>query len=142
MNYGRKGVAIQAISAVDLAIWDALRKLRGVPVYELLGGKTKERMPCYATTSGPDLAKDMGFFGAKFPLPYGPANGDWGMRQNIETVQKLARKCEPYNVKWIEDALPPDDYEGYSELKKAVKTTLLTTGEHEYTRYGFRTLLE
>lgn len=80
MNYGRKGVAIQAISAVDLAIWDALGKVKGVPVYELLGGKTKEKMPCYATTARPDLAKQMGFFGAKFPLPYGPASGEKGMK--------------------------------------------------------------
>jgi len=168
MNYGRKGLAIQAISAVDLAIWDALGKVKGVPVYELLGGKTKHCMPCYATTARPDLAKEMGFWGAKFPLPYGPASGEKGMRENIELVKKwreavgpdfplmidcymsltlpyaieLARKCEPYNVKWIEECLPPDDYDGYSELKKAVKTTLVTTGEHEYTRYGFRKLLE
>jgi L-rhamnonate dehydratase len=80
MNYGRKGIAIQAISAVDLAIWDALGKVKGVPVYELLGGKTKEKMPCYATTARPDLAKEMGFWGAKFPLPYGPASGEWGMK--------------------------------------------------------------
>mmetsp|Transcript_23999 Transcript_23999/g.37618 ORF Transcript_23999/g.37618 Transcript_23999/m.37618 type:complete len:447 (-) Transcript_23999:37-1377(-) len=168
MNYGRKGIAIQAISAIDLAIWDALGKLKGVPVYELLGGKTKDKIPCYATTSRPDLAKEMGFFGAKFPLPFGPASGEIGMKKNIEMVKKwrdavgptfplmidcymsltlpyaieLARKCEPYNVKWIEETLPPDDYDGYSELKKAVKTTLITTGEHEYTRYGFRSLLE
>ncbi len=168
MNYGRKGIAIQAISAIDLAIWDALGKLRRVPVYELLGGKTKDKIPCYATTSRPDLAKEMGFFGAKFPLPYGPANGDEGMQKNIEMVKKwreavgptfplmidcymsltlpyaieLARKCEPYNVKWIEETLPPDQYDDYAELKKAVKTTLITTGEHEYTRYGFKTLLE
>lgn len=168
MNYGRKGIAIQAISAIDLAIWDALGKLRGVPVYELLGGKTKDKIPCYATTSRPDLAKEMGFFGAKFPLPFGPASGEIGMKKNIEMVKKwreavgptfplmidcymsltlpyaieLARKCEPYNVKWIEETLPPDNYDGYSELKKAVKTTLITTGEHEYTRYGFRSLLE
>ena len=38
LNYGRKGIAIQAISAVDLAIWDALGRLRGLPVYALLGG--------------------------------------------------------------------------------------------------------
>ena len=41
LNYGRKGIAIQAISAVDLAIWDALGKLKGLPVYELLGGKVR-----------------------------------------------------------------------------------------------------
>lgn len=168
MNYGRKGIAIQAISAVDLAIWDALGKLRGVPVYELLGGKTKDKIPCYATTSRPDLAKEMGFFGAKFPLPFGPASGEEGMQKNIAMVKQwrdkvgptfplmidcymsltlpyaieLARKCEPYNVKWIEETLPPDHYDDYAALKSAVKTTLITTGEHEYTRYGFRTLLE
>jgi L-rhamnonate dehydratase len=60
INYGRKGLPIQAISAVDLAIWDVLGKLRGEPVYQLLGGKTKDKLPIYATTARPDLAKEMG----------------------------------------------------------------------------------
>ena len=42
---------LKALSALDLAIWDALGHLRGLPVYALLGGKTKEKMPVYATTS-------------------------------------------------------------------------------------------
>jgi L-rhamnonate dehydratase len=42
--YGRKGVTIHAISAVDLAIWDLLGKIRNEPVYALLGGKTKDRV--------------------------------------------------------------------------------------------------
>lgn len=168
INYGRKGIAVQAISAVDIAIWDALGHLRNLPVYEMLGGKSREKMPCYATTARPDLAKEMGFHGAKFPLPYGPANGQEGMVKNIELVKKwreavgpefplmidcwmsltvpyaleLAKRCEPYNVKWIEEVLPPDDYEGYSEIKSKCWSTLWTTGEHEYTRWGFRTLLE
>lgn len=37
--------------------------------YNLLGGKTKDRVPCYATTSRPDIAKDMGFHGAKVRCP-------------------------------------------------------------------------
>ena len=41
-------------------------------------------------------------------------------------------------MKWLEEVLPPDDYEGYADAKRAISTTLLTTGEHEYTRYGFR----
>lgn len=48
---GRKGLAIQAISAVDLALWDLLGKLRDEPIYALLGGKTKDKLPVYATTA-------------------------------------------------------------------------------------------
>lgn len=55
---------------------------------------------------------------------------------------ELARRVEPFNVKWIEEFLPPDDYDGYSQVKQKVSSCLLTTGEHEYTRYGFRKLLE
>ena len=61
MPYGRKGLTVQAISAVDLAIWDCLGKLRDEPVYALIGGKTKERLPVYATTSRPDIAQQWGF---------------------------------------------------------------------------------
>lgn len=38
----------QAISAVDLALWDLLGKLRNEPVYALLGGKTKVRLSSYS----------------------------------------------------------------------------------------------
>src|SRR5206468_3257353 len=86
LPYGRKGLAIQAISAVDLALWDLLGKLRDEPVYALLGGKTKERLPVYGTTARPDLAKEMGFQAAKIALPYGPADGDEGLRRNVAAV--------------------------------------------------------
>lgn len=172
LNYGRKGLTIQAISAVDLALWDALGKARGEPVYNLLGGKTKEKLPMYATSTRPDLSKALGFKGGKIPLPYGPADGDAGMKANIEHIKRvreavgpdfplmidcymaltvsytieLARRIDrevPHGVKWLEEFLPPDDYEGYSEVRQKVgHLVMLTTGEHEYTRYGYRLLLE
>ena len=49
--WGRKGVAMAAISAVDLAIWDILGKSVGKPVFKLLGGRTKEKIPCYYPSS-------------------------------------------------------------------------------------------
>ena len=166
--YGRKGLALHAISAVDLAIWDCLGKLRGEPVYALLGGKTKEALRVYATTSRADLAKAWGFEGAKIPCRYGPADGLVGLKKNIAAVAEareevgpdfplrldcymaltlpyaieLARALQPYNLHWIEECLLPDDYDGYAALKAALGSIcLVTTGEHEYTRYGFRQLI-
>ena len=40
--YGSQGLTMHALSAIDLALWDALGKARNEPVYNLLGGKTKE----------------------------------------------------------------------------------------------------
>jgi L-rhamnonate dehydratase len=169
INYGRKGLPIQALSAVDLAIWDLLGLLRNEPVYALLGGKTKQRLPVYNTTARPDLSKQMGFVGAKVPCPYGPSAGDEGFRKNVEffagwrekvgpdfplaldcymslTVPyaiKLGKALAKYDLKWMEEFLPPDDYDGYRIVKDALKDSgvMLTTAEHEYTRYGFRTLI-
>lgn len=168
LPYGRKGLAIHAISAVDLAIWDLLGKLRDEPVYLLLGGKTKERLPVYATTVRADLAKEWGFHGAKIPCRHGPADGVQGLKKNVATVAEareqvgydfplrldcymsltlpyaieLAKALQPYNLDWMEECLPPDDYDGYAALKAALAgRCLVATGEHEYTRYGFRELI-
>jgi L-rhamnonate dehydratase len=170
INYGRKGLPLQAISAVDLAIWDLLGHIRNEPVYALLGGKARDRLPCYCTSARPDISKELGFVGAKIPCPYGPSAGDEGLRKNVEFFKgwrekvgpdfplsldcymalsvpyaiKLAKALQPYNLKWMEEFLPPDDYAGYAQVKDALKDTgiLLTTAEHEYTRYGFRQLIE
>ncbi|MCC6393667.1 MAG: hypothetical protein IT167_23925 [Bryobacterales bacterium] len=49
---------------------------------------------------------------------------------------------EPYRVYWLEEVLQPHDYAGFGRLRKAIKSTRIVTGEHEYGRYGFRQLLE
>ena len=53
--WGRRGIGMVAISAIDIAIWDILGKAAGQPVFKLLGGRTKERIPVYASKlySGP-----------------------------------------------------------------------------------------
>ena len=170
INYGRKGLTLQAISAVDLALWDLLGKLRNEPVYALLGGKTKDRLPVYCTTGRPDIAKQLGFVGAKFPCAYGPSAGDEGLAKNVQIMRewrdkvgaefplmldcymaltvhysiKLAQALEPLGLKWMEEFLPPDDYAGYRDVRAALSScsVLLTSGEHEYTRYGFKQLIQ
>lgn len=167
--YGRKGLVLNAISAVDLAIWDLLGRLRGEPVYALLGGPIRDELTCYATGPRPDLAQQMGFIGGKMPLRYGPADGEDGLRANMDEARtmrervgpdfwlaydcwmaldlpyavRLARGLGELGFRWLEEALPPDDYWGYAELRRRAPADLwITTGEHEATRWGFRLLLE
>ena len=47
--FGRRGAAIHAISALDIAIWDFFARSQGVPVCEALGGALHARLPAYAT---------------------------------------------------------------------------------------------
>ena len=167
--YGRKGLALNAISCVDLALWDLLGKLRQEPVYQLLGGAIRDELVFYATGARPDIAKQLGFIGGKLPLHHGPAEGEEGLAKNLELLAtmrsrvgegfwlmydcwmsldldyavRLAHAAADYNLKWIEEALLPDDYWGYAELKKKIPPGMLvSTGEHEAGIMGFRMLLE
>ncbi|KYG30354.1 L-rhamnonate dehydratase [Priestia endophytica] len=169
MYYGRKGIVMNAISAVDLALWDLLGRLRQEPVYAMIGGKVREELVFYATGPRPDLAKEMGFIGGKLPLTYGPADGEEGLKKNIERAtemrnrvgddfwlmwdcwmsldlpyaQKLMEKSEEVGFKWVEECFNPDDYWSYRDLKKRAGNNIMVTGgEHEATRYGFRLLME
>lgn len=168
MPYGRKGVALATISVVDLALWDLLGKLRGEPVYKLIGGRTKEAVDLYCTGPRPDAAKSLGFFGGKLPIPHGPASGRSGMRENYALLKQMreavgpdypimvdcymsfdvpyaiemAEMCQDLNIHWWEEVLHPDDFDGFALLKRAHPKMRWTTGEHEYSRYGFRKLIE
>lgn len=74
--YGRRSVAIHAMSGIDMAIWDILGKAVGKPIYKLLGGKYHDNIKAYASLLMPDTAKevkqkaqeylDRGFRGIKF----------------------------------------------------------------------------
>ncbi|MEO7649184.1 MAG: mandelate racemase/muconate lactonizing enzyme family protein [Bryobacteraceae bacterium] len=48
--YGRRGVVMQAISAIDIALWDICGKFYGQPVHILLGGKWRDKVRAYAST--------------------------------------------------------------------------------------------
>lgn len=167
--YGRKGLVVNALSGVDLALWDLLGRVRGEPVHHLLGGAVRDELEFYATGSRPDLAKQMGFIGGKMPLHHGPAEGEEGFRHNLAELEamrarvgpdfwlmfdcwmslelnyavRLAQAAHGHGLKWIEEALLPDDYWGYRDLRRQVPAGMLVaTGEHEATRHGFRLLLE
>src|SRR5215813_4476410 len=46
---GRRGITLSAISGIDIALWDLLGQDLGVPVWRLLGGRCRDRVPAYAS---------------------------------------------------------------------------------------------
>jgi L-rhamnonate dehydratase len=168
LYYGQAGVVANAISGVDLALWDLIGNALGMPVYKLLGGQTKARIPTYCTGNDIEQHLQFGYKGVKLAVAYGPADGQEGMKKNVELVQRtrevagpdanimldcwmalnepytieFAERVAPYRVYWMEECLPPYDFEGFGRLRAAIKSTRIVTGEHVYFRYGFRQLLE
>lgn len=177
MAFGRKGIGMIAISAVDIALWDALGKALRQPLFRLLGGRTKAKIPVYVSQlySQPlellakeaQQYKDEGFKAMKMRFGWGPADGAAGMARNVELVQTVrsvigdeidlmadaymgwtldyARRIFPllekYNLRWIEEPVIPDDIAGYAALRTMSRIPV-AGGEHEFTLYGFRQLLE
>ena len=98
--HGRKGLEMQAISAVDVALWDIKGRWAGAAVHRLLGGPTRTRLPVYASNLGysfePEQAAAVaraeraeGYRAQKWFLRHGPARGEDGMRRNLETAQAI-----------------------------------------------------
>ena len=56
--YGNHGAAIQAMSGIDIAIWDILGKALGKPIWQLLGGKYRDKVRCYASVLMPYTEKE------------------------------------------------------------------------------------
>lgn len=97
--WGRKGIGMTAISAIDIALWDVMGKLVGKPVFKLLGGRTKEKIPVYysklyagsiaSMQAEAEEAMTNGYTAFKSRFGYGPQDGMAGMRENLKRVAAL-----------------------------------------------------
>ncbi len=115
MIYGRRGLAMFAISGVDIALWDLLGKARNAPVYELLGGATRPRLPVYASL------------------------------MRYDSPKAVAAACQGFVkqgfTRFEEPVWPPEDYPGLAEVTRETDTPI-ALGENESTLYGFREIIE
>ena len=173
--YGRRGVAIQALSGVDNCLWSIIGQAVKQPIYNLLGAHWRNKVRAYASTlfrPTPEAMSEackayveQGFTAVKFGWgvfgqdpkldvelvraareALGPdrdllIDPGWMVERTARETIRLVKSIEPFRPFFVEDCLPPEDYDGYATLAAAVDTPI-AAGEQESTHWGFRHLIE
>ncbi|MBW2305678.1 MAG: mandelate racemase/muconate lactonizing enzyme family protein [Deltaproteobacteria bacterium] len=164
-----KGFMIEAMSGVDIALWDLLGKALNQPVSRLLGGRHHEKLEAYASSImlmeraemvqeaedlvrrgfkkikvkvGLDVETDFGNIKA-IREAVGPDIGimlDANCGYAIDGALRLGTMLEPLNILWFEEPVPPYDSDGYAKLSETLRIPI-AGGESEFTRWGFRDLI-
>lgn len=141
--YGRRGLFVMALSAIDNALWDIAGKHAGLPVHELLGGADRDTIEIYQTNGDFAAGKAAGVRNFKRTTYGGPRMPDEARTRYINSVLEardtlgpdvrlmtdcvsrdgtvdwavdLAEELRPANLYFMEELLSPDDVFGYAEL--------------------------
>jgi D-arabinonate dehydratase/D-galactarolactone cycloisomerase len=164
-----RGHFVEAISGVDVALWDIIGKALELPVYKALHGFGRDTLPAYGSSvfcdeidkmaSKAQEFLKMGYSALKIKLGMGikadveamkeirASVGDNVMlmvdansRYDAGSAIRLGRKLEPLDIEWFEEPVPPYDYRGYRQVKQG-QPLPVAGGEGEFCLYGFRDLL-
>lgn len=160
------GFMLDAISACDIALWDLRGNILDQPVYQLLGGAFRERIPCYVSGLPRPTAQervelaleyvDAGFHAFKLAAGHGvredlasvgalrAALGDEATLlldahwvYSLDEAVQLGRALAEMSVGFFEAPINPEDIESHAQLARAVAVPI-AIGETERTRYQFR----
>jgi L-alanine-DL-glutamate epimerase-like enolase superfamily enzyme len=177
-RHGRSGLFMTGLSPVDCALWDLKGKALGLPLWRLLGGPTRARVPAYASTLGHSVEPDaaaataqkyaaMGYEAQKWFFAYGPEHGAAGMAANLDLARAvrdavgphyrimfdvvmkwtadyaiaMTRKLAAVEPAWLEEPVPPERVATLRRIRDAAPVPI-ATGEHVYTRWQVKQLLE
>lgn len=166
-----RGGIMEAISAVDTALWDLKGKLLAVPVHMLIGGKLHDRIECYASpvpffaTTEETKSKareflDLGFRSIKLKVGRGIETDiahvaavreevgpnvrlllDMNCGYDVRSAIMFAKELEPYRIGWFEEPIAPEDVDGLYAIHRAIQIPL-ATGENEFSIHGFREIVK
>ena len=163
MGHGMTGVVgAGAMTGIDMALWDIKGKALGTPVWNLLGGKMRDRIRIYAHASTPEVAlqlKAQGVTAIKAGGLKQPVRMLEGLREAIgdemdlmvdlhgppwlTTADAIAlgRRLEPLGLLFMEDPVAPEQTDAYARIRDAVAIPL-AAGERLATIWGLRPLIE
>ncbi|WP_127585622.1 mandelate racemase/muconate lactonizing enzyme family protein [Paenibacillus koleovorans] len=166
-----RGFMLEAISGLDIALWDLRGKRAGLPLSGLLGGRLRERIDCYASPirfSGQpaDTIENaleftsLGFRGVKIKAgrtveqdvayvaavreALGPDLRiliDFNCAYDTERTIAFAKEVEPLDIYWLEEPVPPDHVEAYEEIRRR-SPIRISAGENDFSVQQFRQLIE
>ncbi|SEQ25188.1 galactonate dehydratase [Faunimonas pinastri] len=157
------GYYLDALAAIDIALWDLAGKLTGLPLVKLIGGQRRDTIPAYISgLPKPDRAEradlaaqwqDRGFSAFKFASPVaddGVAAELAGLRERLgpgariacdmhwthtaEQAIALIRAMEPHGLWFAEAPVNPEDIDGLAHVARSVSTTI-AAGEEWRTVY-------
>jgi D-galactarolactone cycloisomerase len=168
----RNGMVMEAIAGIDIALWDVKAQSLGIPVYQALGAARREvrGYASGGWAPGDEAEAELGGYAAKgfsavkmrvvgrdgFSVEKCVRRVEAARRGIGPTVElmvdahgslevpvavKLAKALEPYDIAWFEEPVSPENHAGQAEVRRAT-TIPIASGEREFTRYGFRSLLE
>jgi len=165
MIWGRRGLAMMAVSGVELALWDLAGKARSVPVYELLGGLCQPRLRVYSSLLRYDTPSQVGqaISGAvaaghtaiklhqtdveSVAVAREVAGDDVDLMLDtncpwsVEDAIRIGRRLERFDLRWLEEPVwPPEDYAGLARVRAALRIPI-ASGENDATVFGFRELM-
>lgn len=175
-DHGQKGMPLQALSGVDIALWDLSGKIAGLPLNKMIGGQFRDKVAVYGygmmlcrETLPEQLArfedeaaaiKNAGFAATKMKVGLGvkddirlaevvrrgvgddyPFMVDANHCYTAPDALKVGYALDELDAYWFEEPVAPEDQDGYRELRSKLKTNI-AGGEAEFTRWGWRHLLE
>ncbi|MFC6734208.1 MULTISPECIES: mandelate racemase/muconate lactonizing enzyme family protein [unclassified Haladaptatus] len=164
---GREGISELAISAVDIALWDALGRRCDAPLYELIGGQ-RGRVPAYQTHGGwlhfekAELVEnahetaERGFAGMKMKIGRGhaadaariravrealPDDMDLMVDANcaftVPEARRFARHLGDVPLDWLEEPLDKGDMAGHADLRARIDVPI-AMGENLFNERQFK----
>jgi D-galactarolactone cycloisomerase len=168
-EFGTRGIGVVALSGIDVALWDILGKARGVPLYQLLGGKCRDKVPVYATALYPEepskVAKrarafaDQGFHGVKIKVGFDFDQDirivravreelgqdfiimtDANQGYTVDVALKASEAFADCGAFWLEEPLFVEDIEGHALLREKGKTPI-AVGENLHMSYAFENFI-